>query len=163
MPKGIVWSDAQPEDREAMPPCFRLTDPLPRVQAAPPAPAARIHLIMPDDPTIPALWASWRKSKLTAERLRASTLAEARQGPDGKHLVRRLRAIELALKDLPRQAKRLLRWQARRQRMALRQFTYTQPLRPGQPPWHASAPKHSVTQVLQECHELSYETRFDTS
>lgn len=67
----------------------------------------------------------------------------------------RLRALRHALADLPKQAKRLARFNARRDaqlkagwpvRMSL--------LRPGLPPgWHAR-PKHEVDTVLRECHAL---------
>jgi hypothetical protein len=70
-----------------------------------------------------------------------------------ERLGRRLAAIKLALENLPRQAKRLARWQARRDRMASPKFR--SPLRPGLPPGYRKEPRHEVDQVLIECHGLA--------
>ncbi len=72
----------------------------------------------------------------------------------------RLRALEAALADLPRQARRLARWRARRQR-GLRPCA---PLRPGRPPGWRRRPDREVDVVLRECHALACEAlRSDTS
>jgi hypothetical protein len=68
-------------------------------------------------------------------------------------LGRRLEAIKTALEDLPRQAKRLARWQARRDRMTNPKFR--SPLRQGLPPGHRKEPEHEVDFVLRECHALA--------
>jgi hypothetical protein len=68
-------------------------------------------------------------------------------------LLRRLEAVKGALADLPRQAKRLMRWQARRNRMANPKFT--SPLRQGPPPGHRKEPKDEVDFVLRQCHALA--------
>ncbi len=68
-------------------------------------------------------------------------------------LLRRLAAVRTALDNLPRQAKRLARWQARRERMASPRFK--SPLRPGLPPGYCRQPKHEVDAVLRECHALA--------
>jgi hypothetical protein len=68
-------------------------------------------------------------------------------------LSRRLAAIKAALEDLPRQAIRLARWQARRAVMPSPKFTY--PMRPGLPPGYRRKPKHDVDHVLIECHGLA--------
>jgi hypothetical protein len=77
--------------------------------------------------------------------------------PDGmvgaERLSRRLAAVKMALEDLPRQAKRLARWQARRDRMANPKFR--SPLRPGPPPGHRKEPKDDVDLVLRKCHALA--------
>jgi hypothetical protein len=75
--------------------------------------------------------------------------------PDTSHLRlgRRLAAIKAALDDLPRQAMRLLRWQARRNAMPSPKFTF--PLRPGAPPGHRKEPVEDVDFVLKECHALA--------
>jgi hypothetical protein len=70
-------------------------------------------------------------------------------------LVRRLEAVKSALADLPRQAKRLMRWQARRNRMANPKFR--SPLRQGAPPGHRKEPEDEVDFVLQKCHALARE------
>src|SRR4051812_47329748 len=68
-------------------------------------------------------------------------------------LVRRLEAVKSALADLPRHAKRLMRWQARRNRMA--NPIFRSPLRQGAPPGHRREPEDEVDFVLRECHALA--------
>jgi hypothetical protein len=70
-----------------------------------------------------------------------------------RRLCRRLAAIKLALDDLPRQARRLLRWQARRDRMQSPRFRT--PLRPGGPPYLRGSPEAEIDFVLQACHGLA--------
>ncbi len=72
---------------------------------------------------------------------------------DALRLGRRLAAIRMALENLPRQAKRLARWRARRARM--QGPSIRQPLRPGPPPGHRKEPKDEVDWVLKECHGLA--------
>lgn len=72
-------------------------------------------------------------------------------------LCRRLTAINTALADIPKQARRLARWQARRALMAQPKFRH--PLRPGAPPGHQKHPSHEVDEVLKECHALVRERR----
>jgi hypothetical protein len=85
---------------------------------------------------------------------------------DGKvnaaRLRRRLAAIKAALEDLPRQVKRLLRWQARRNKMKMPKFR--DPLRPGWPPGYRKRHRHEVDAVLTECRWLAREAlKPDTS
>jgi hypothetical protein len=84
---------------------------------------------------------------------------------DATRLNRRLRAVKLALENLPRQAKRLKRWQARRQRMTNPKFT--SPLRPGRPPGCRMTPKeeidNDVDRVLRECHALAQDALSEDS
>jgi hypothetical protein len=68
-------------------------------------------------------------------------------------LSRRLAAVKMALENLAAQAKRLARWQARRNRMASPKFR--SPLRPGLPPGYRKEPGHEVDTVLMECHGLA--------
>ncbi len=79
--------------------------------------------------------------------------------PDGlvnaKRLARRLEALKSALEDLPRQARRMARWRARREAMASPKFK--SPLRPGQPPGHRRKPTHEVDEALANCHWLAWE------
>ena len=70
-----------------------------------------------------------------------------------KRLGRRLAAIKRALENLPRQVKRLKRWQARRDSM--RSPRFRSPLRPGLPPGYRKAPRDEVDAVLRECHALA--------
>jgi hypothetical protein len=70
------------------------------------------------------------------------------------HLLRlRLGALERALADLPRQARRLARWRGREK--VNPGVRAPQPLRPGHPPgWHAG-PGRDIDHVLRECHGLA--------
>jgi len=70
-----------------------------------------------------------------------------------ERLGRRLKAIKMALENLPRQVKRLKRWQARRDSM--RSPKFRSPLRPGLPPGYRKEPRHEVDAVLRECHGLA--------
>ncbi len=139
------------------PPVFQLCDPRKRSK---PVRAMkftrlvpRIHFF-PHDPRISALFPTPRP------------VVEPPPPPDGRvnatRLHRRLQALELALDDLPRQAKRLVRWQLRRK--ASPNFKSTSPLRPGNPPGYRRKPIHEVDEVLIECDDLAFETmKPDTS
>ena len=86
--------------------------------------------------------------------------------PDGlvnaTRLHRRLQALKSALEDLPRQAKRLVRWQERRKASPWPKSTL--PLRPGRPPGYRRKPIHEVDEVLIECDGLAWEAmKPDTS
>ena len=86
--------------------------------------------------------------------------------PDGlinaKRLNRRLQALKSALEDIPRQARRMARWRARRE--AAKAPKFKSPLRPGQPPGHRRKPTHEIDGILTECHWLAWEAmRPDTS
>jgi hypothetical protein len=79
-------------------------------------------------------------------------------------LARRLEAVRHALEDIPRQAKRLVRWQARRSRPDVYPPRSTAPLRPGRPPGYRAEPDHDVDDILIECHRLALDAmRNDTS
>jgi hypothetical protein len=99
--------------------------------------------------------------------MQARAAARARPPDDGlidaTRLGRRLHAIKLALADLPKQARRLARWRARRQRIATTRLIYTSPLRPN-PARGRHDDGHGVEEVLRECHELAVEAmRLDSS
>ena len=86
--------------------------------------------------------------------------------PDGlvnaARLTRRLNALKSALDDLPRQARRLVRATARREKVP--HLKFQSPLRPGYPPGHRKKPIHEVDEVLAECHGLAWEAlKPDTS
>jgi hypothetical protein len=89
--------------------------------------------------------------------------------PDGtvnaSRLGRRLAAVKAALEDIPRQAIRLKRWEARRERIKQqRPATIASPLRSGRPPGLRKTPKDEVEQILRECHDLAFEAqKHDTS
>jgi hypothetical protein len=72
-------------------------------------------------------------------------------------LNRRLFALKSALANIPHQAQRLLRWQARRehQRDHDQRPIFTTPLRPGRPPGYRQRPCHEVDDILNDCHGLA--------
>ncbi len=77
--------------------------------------------------------------------------------PDGTvnavRLCRRLAAIKSALEDLPRQARRYARWQAKPPE--LRRPNFSSALRPGTPPGFRKNPLHKVDEILVECDWLA--------
>ncbi|CAN5219119.1 hypothetical protein BH10PSE7_BH10PSE7_04660 [soil metagenome] len=75
---------------------------------------------------------------------------------DARSIGRRLAAIKMALENLPHQAKRLVRWQARRERS--QRPTFRSPLRPGPPPGHRNESEEEIERVLVRCHTLAWET-----
>ncbi len=78
------------------------------------------------------------------------------------HLFRRLAAVAHALETIPRQAQRLVRWKAKREKMQNPKFT--SPLRPGPPPGHSAKPKAEIDHILKECHALAWDAlRQDSS
>ena len=79
-----------------------------------------------------------------------------------ERLSRRLQILKLALDDLPRQARRLVRLTARREKMP--SLWPKSPLRPGQPPGHRKRRIHEIDEVLANCHGLAWEAmKPDTS
>jgi hypothetical protein len=134
---------------------FQLYDPRKRfVRRRRPVP--RVHVIA-FDPRVSAVWALSRPVAPAAPPPEDDGLIS------GLPLCRRLHALRAALGDVPRQAKRLIRWRARRARdWALRPI-FTSPLRPGPPPGHRRKPVYEVDEVLTECHWLAWEVlRLDT-
>ncbi len=69
------------------------------------------------------------------------------------HLTRRLMILKRALETLPRQALRMVRWQARR--AAMQNPKFTSPLRPGAPPGSNRRRRDPIDKVLAECHALA--------
>ena len=74
---------------------------------------------------------------------------------EAANLVRRLAAVQAALADLPRQARRLARALARRQRSP--RLKFQGPLRPGHPPGFRRRPLREVDHLLQNCEWLARE------
>jgi hypothetical protein len=139
------------------PPSFQLFDPRKRLK---PVRAMKSTWIMPrigflpppPDPTVAAIFA--------ARAARAPAPAAPPPPPsDGlasaESLTRRLHALKSALEDLPRQAKRLARWQQRRKEAPGHMFL--SPLRYGRPPGYRRKPIHEVDEVLIECDDLAWE------
>ena len=69
-------------------------------------------------------------------------------------LIRRLQALLGALGDLPRQAKRLVRAQARRSRSP--RLRWQSVLRPGPPPGWRRKPTHEIHDIVRRCHERAH-------
>ncbi len=76
-------------------------------------------------------------------------------------LFNRLRAMRHALNDLPRQARRLARWRARRDEIlsskTLFKPTRISPFRPGPPPGYRRKDIHPVDAVLKDVHYFAVE------
>jgi hypothetical protein len=128
---------------------FRLFDPrkrfAPQHREAGPRAQPRIH-IFGSDPRVTALW--------PAPAPRAVAAAPPDNGHiDASRLCLRLEALKLALDDLPRQARRLVRLRAKREKLPSLRFK--SPLRPGRPPGHRRIPVHEVDHLLAECHGLA--------
>ena len=70
-------------------------------------------------------------------------------------LTRRLTAIHAALADLPKQARRLVRWKARRALNSKAKFRHT--LRPGPPPGQRKGFDEDVDVILRECQYLAHD------
>jgi hypothetical protein len=75
---------------------------------------------------------------------------------DATHIGQRLNALIRALDNLPAQARRLIRWQAKRD-AALKAHRPTRmgPMRPGLPPGWRERKIHEIDGVLRECHGLA--------
>ena len=105
-------------------------------------------------------------STVTSLWLGRPPVAKAAAPPDGLvnavPLTRRLETLKLALEDLPRQARRMARWRARREAMPSPKFR--SPLRPGPPPGRRRKPTHLVDEILTDCHGLAWDAlKPDTS
>lgn len=74
---------------------------------------------------------------------------------DPANLLRRLAALKAALDDLPRQAKRLVRVLARRQKSS--RLKLRMPLRPGRAPGYRRKPLLEIDHVLHQCDWLARE------
>ena len=139
------------------PPSFQLFDPRKRLK---PVRAMKFRRLEPRihffdyDPRVAALFPAPRP------------VVEPPPPPDGlvngQRIARRLQALKLALDDLPRQARRLVRLQQRRKASPWPKST--SPLRPGRPPGYRKKPIHEVDEVLTECDDLACEAlKPDTS
>jgi hypothetical protein len=147
----------------ARPPSFQLFDPRKSfVRFRRPRKVARVGpriSLLTYDPRIAALW---------PKHVPAAQPEAAPPPDDGlvsaARISRRLEALKLALGDLPKQARRLVRWQARRARQESFRRAFTAPLRPGRPPGYRAEPSHDVDDILTECHRLALDAqRNDTS
>ncbi len=71
------------------------------------------------------------------------------------HLMRRLGALQAALGDVRKQARRLARWEVKREAGRAETGKYIAPIRPGKPPGHRDRGRHPVDFVLSDCHALA--------
>ena len=80
---------------------------------------------------------------------------------DAASLFLRLRALRHALSDLPRQARRLARWQMRRDLLLQRKDQFRpiriSPFRPGPPPGYRKRTLHAVDDILRDCNYFARE------
>ena len=155
MPAGIIGKGGGSRS-----PSFQLFDPRKRFASLGPYRRGpmrknppRIHFF-PYDPRVVALWPAPRPVVVPPPP------------PDGlvnaARLTRRLLALKSALEDLPRQAKRLVRWQERRAASPWPKSTL--PLRPWHPPGYRRKPIDEVDEVLIACDWLAWEAmKPDTS
>ncbi len=70
-------------------------------------------------------------------------------------MMRRLQALQLALEDVPKQARRLARMQTKRESGRAETGKYIRPMRPGRPPGYRARTVHPVDEVLKNCHQLA--------
>ena len=109
----------------------------------------------------PRIWSVWEAPPTTyfciwpTESPEPAVTPAPEPQPKMDSLGRRLAAIKSALDDLPRQARRYLSWQEKRNAMPAPKFK--DPLRPGQPPGHRKEPVEVIDAVLKECHWLARE------
>ena len=114
----------------------------------------RIHVISPPDPTVASIFAA-RAARASSPAPAAAPAPPSDGLVNAGRLTRRLQALKLALEDLPRQARRLARLLARREKVPTLKFK--SPLRPGRAPGSRKKPTHQVDEVLTECHWLAWE------
>ena len=139
------------------PPAFQLFDPRKRLEPIRVMKSPRIEpriRFIDYDPRVAALFPTPRP------------VVESPPPPDGlasaTRLHRRLHALKSALDDLPRQAKRLVRWEERRKAAPGHKFLLA--LRSGHPPGYRRKPVHEVDEVLIACDWLAWEAmKPDTS
>lgn len=89
-----------------------------------------------------------------APTLSALSVLAAPTVPESLALCHRLLAIRDALENLPKQARRLARWQARHRLLLKRGPCRVTPFRPGLPPGYRARATHEVDPILLECHRL---------
>jgi hypothetical protein len=93
---------------------------------------------------------------LTASAGHSHNTSLDHQPIDATQIGQRLNALMRALDDLPRQARRLARWQAKRDAaLKAHRLTRMSPMRPGLPPGWRERNIHEIDAVLRECHGLA--------
>ena len=77
---------------------------------------------------------------------------------DATRIAQRLNALIRALDNLPHQARRLVRYYARRDAaLKAHKPTRMSPMRPGLPPGWRERKLHEIDDVLRECHGLAHD------
>ena len=149
----------KPSKRGTSRPSFQLFDPQPRIvlprRKRTPRAVPRIHFFNTDGEFI-TIGPPIRPAKAPARTKSADGMVNAAR------VIRRLEALESALADLPRQAKRLVRWRMREEKSENPSFKT--PLRPGRPPGSRRRAVHLVDELLDECQWLAHRAAMpDTS
>ena len=149
----------KPSKRGTSRPSFQLFDPQPRIvfprRRNPKRVVPRIHFFNTDGEFI-TIGPPIRPAKTPARPKSADGMVNAAR------VIRRLEALESALADLPRQAKRLVRWRMREEKSENPSFKT--PLRPGRPPGSRRRAVHLVDELLDECQWLAFRAAMpDTS
>ena len=149
MPKGLVI-----KSRNSGPIAFQLFDSRKRFNRGPrKAPYAKFG---------PRVWLAGSDPLAPMFQPREIDPPPPPPGIHAQNLNLRLAAIKQALETLSDQALRLVRWQARRDRMKSAKFRH--PLRPGPPPGHRKEPEEEIHILLHECHALAKDAlKDDTS
>jgi hypothetical protein len=131
---------------------FQLFDPHTRIvlprRRIPKRPGPRIHMFNADNELV-TIWPPPRPAANPAP-----DPPKAADGMvNGARLSRRLEALESALADLPRQARRLVRWRMRQEKS--HNPSFKTPIRPGRPPGYRRRKVHEVDELLSECQWLA--------
>jgi len=134
-------------------PAFRLFDPRKRfgrlIKPPPPAGVPRIRTFW-STPAQPVAIAT-----PSAKPVGRRSHPDPQEPVDVSRLRLRTAALERALADLPRQARRMARWRAQNKSARSAGPRPQSPLRLGRPPGHRRRPIHAVDEVLRECHALA--------
>lgn len=110
---------------------------------------------------IPRIRAFWLDTATAPATSPGTVAAPARPDPDAlvdvSRLCLRVASLEAALASLPRQARRLARWRARRTRddVSKGRVQHFMPLRIGHPPGHQARSEREIDRVLRDCHALA--------
>jgi hypothetical protein len=140
-------------------PSFQLFDPqtrimLPRRRKSKRA-VPRIHFFNTDGEFV-TIGPPIRPAKAPARTKSADGMVNAAR------IIRRIEALDAALADIPRQAKRLVRWRMREEKSENPSFKT--PIRAGRPPGYRRRDVHLVDELLSECQWLAWEVmKPDTS
>ena len=132
---------------------FQLFDPRTRImlprRRTPPRPGPRLHMFNADNELV-TVWPPPRPATSPASPPPPSADGMV----NAARLIRRLETLESALADLPRQARRLVRWRMRQEKAQSPSFKSL--LRPGRPPGHRRRKIHEVDGLLSECDWLAH-------